>query len=174
MKQYNNTTIKTLFIVYIACLGMFILGVPIFFLFFFMHTQVNDSNTTKFNATVYNINSIDLFKIRVHGHNARLIIFGNQTVVDANALNDIEEGHNILFGIRNRNVRTLGDVNAVVELVKLISNDSTIISIESFNSYMREKRLRAITDVSIMGGVLLIIGVVFIALHMRQIREEEL
>lgn len=130
-----------------------------------VYRSLKESDTIEITATIKNINPINFYTINVEEYNAGLCIYYQDIVLDMNEINNFSIGQEITFRIRLNERELLEDSSAKVEIVSLTSNESEIITLESYNTFSQKMKQQAINGF-IGGGIFfLVLGGIFLTIY---------
>ena len=145
--------IKIAFIIVLIISVFWFIGAIVLY---FYYQPISEDSTTEYKVTINRIEPITGYYIITNEHQAKFMIFDEETVKDINALNDLSENQEITIRIKNIDVSILDNPDGVIMLVSLKNADTDIITLESYNENNAKLQVE-VTSGFCLGGVLYLI-----------------
>ena len=148
---------KIAFIIFL-CLSVFWFAGAIGW--YFIYQPVSESNTTEYSVTINKIQPIAFYSISTNEYKSKFGIFSEEIIKDMDALNNLTVGQTITIRIKNADVAKLDDADDTIWIVSLSTNDTEIITIESYNENNAKMRLQSSLGFCAGGVICLVVSVI--------------
>ena len=127
---------------------------------YFIYQPVSETNTTEYTVTINKIQPITFYSISTNEHKAKFGIFSEEIIKDMDALNNLTIDQTITIRIKNTDVVNLDDSDNTIWIVSLSTNDTEIITIESYNENNAKMRLQSSLGFCAGGVICLVLSVI--------------